>query len=110
MLNGKVLKDEGRGRGGRGGGREGERRRGGGEERERGKLRTKPTSYICTSTGMCCFFISEFALLHNGTRHEYIYCSACVFPHLPQAAVCIYRSSSEGSCSILTEISATVQW
>ena len=92
MLNGKVLKNEGRGRGGG------------------GRLRTKATSYICTSTGMCSFYISEFALLHNGTRHEYTYSSVCVFPHLPQAAVCIYRSSSEGSCSILTEVSATVQW
>ena len=100
------------GSGGRGGGGEGEGREGGGGgwRGGRGRLRTKATSYICTSIGMCCFYISEFALLHNGMRHEYIYCSACVFPHLPQAAVCIYRSSSEGNCSILTEISAAVQW
>ena len=88
----------------------GEREERGKGERGRGRLRTKATSYIRTSIGMCCFYISEFALLHNGMRHEYTYCSACVSPHLPQAAVCIYRSSSEGSCSILTEVSATVQW
>ena len=63
MLNGKVLQNEGRGRGGRGGGGRGGR--GGGERGERGRgegrLRTKATSYICTSTAMCCFYISEFA-------------------------------------------------
>ena len=58
MLNGKVLKNEGRGRGGREGG-EGEGREG--EGRGEGRLRTKATNYICTSTGMCCFYISEFA-------------------------------------------------
>ena len=62
MLNGKVLKNEGRGRGGRGGGGRGERGEGGeGEGRGEGRLRTKATNYICTSTDMCCFYISEFA-------------------------------------------------
>ena len=71
MLNGKVLKNEGEGGG------------------ERGRLRAKATSYICTST-VCVVFIlvHEFALLHNGTRHEYT--AVHVFFLTSPKQLCVY--------------------